>query len=196
MTSSSLFVRHHSFSKPFFFQASVISKTNSKLSLRRYCAQNTGRHTETRTTLEFLEEFGFSTSFIHTFFHPFYGGIFLENTLSTSAAVFIYTFDRFSSGIACLPAGGMVVIPHQLASTITECELKLNTSLVEIESAGIHTADNQYFLGRSIILSTPFHVAEVLLGQPQSREWKDTRHVLCSITTTHRGARAHAQWRY
>jgi phytoene dehydrogenase-like protein len=143
--------------------------------LRRYCAKRAGQSDETRTTLEFLHDFGFSDSFIHTFFQPFYAGIFLENQLNTSAAVFIYTFDRFSRGLASIPSKGMGAIPAQLAEQLTQCDLRLNTEVVKLTDNQIHTAGQASFSAGAIILATPFHITDALLGQQSDRKWKQTQ---------------------
>ncbi len=145
------------------------------LTLRRYCAKHAGDESETRTTLEFLNRFGFTPSFIETFFQPFYAGIFLENKLSTSAAVFIYTFDRFSQGLASIPSEGMAAIPKQLASKLTQCDLRLGTEVVRLSATEVHTANDETFQGRAIILATPFHITNTLLRKPSERRWKHTR---------------------
>ena len=69
-----------------------------------------------RSTREELVARGFSEAFIRLFFEPFFGGVFLERHLDTSAAVFQFTFAMFAMGRACLPRGGMEAIPKQLAA--------------------------------------------------------------------------------
>ena len=57
----------------------------------------------------------------------------------------------------------MGTIPHQLAATLTACELKLNTAVGTIKADGVHTTKNECLHGRNIILATPFHVTDALL---------------------------------
>jgi phytoene dehydrogenase-like protein len=47
---------------------------------------------------------------------PFYGGITLDRSLSTSRHVFEYTFKTLSEGRTALPADGMGAIPRQLGA--------------------------------------------------------------------------------
>jgi len=70
---------------------------------------------EDRSIREFLTDRGFSEPFIERFFAPFYGGITLDRSLSTSAAVFGYTFRMLAEGSIAIPADGMGAIPAQLA---------------------------------------------------------------------------------
>ncbi|PSP97007.1 phytoene dehydrogenase [Halobacteriales archaeon QS_5_70_17] len=63
----------------------------------------------------YLAERGFSRRFVERFAAPFYGGVTLDRSLSTSSAVFRYTFRMLSEGDIALPAEGMGAIPAQLA---------------------------------------------------------------------------------
>ncbi|MEF8855902.1 MAG: NAD(P)/FAD-dependent oxidoreductase, partial [Haloplanus sp.] len=53
--------------------------------------------------------------YVDNFVAPFYGGITLDRSLSTSKRVFEYTFKAMSEGRVALPAAGMGAIPDQLA---------------------------------------------------------------------------------
>ncbi|NUB91547.1 FAD-dependent oxidoreductase [Haloterrigena sp. SYSU A121-1] len=68
----------------------------------------------------YLRERGFSDGFVETFVAPFYGGITLDRSLSTSSRVFEYTFRTLAAGGAAVPAAGMEAIPTQLADRVRE----------------------------------------------------------------------------
>ncbi|MDZ7701771.1 MAG: NAD(P)/FAD-dependent oxidoreductase [Halobacteriales archaeon] len=68
-----------------------------------------------RSIREALARRGFSERFVDAFVAPFYGGITLDRSLSTAAAVFEYTFKALAEGQAAVPAAGMGAIPDQLA---------------------------------------------------------------------------------
>ncbi|MFC6951598.1 NAD(P)/FAD-dependent oxidoreductase [Halorubellus litoreus] len=68
-----------------------------------------------RTTREYLRDRGFSDRFVEHFAAPFYGGITLDRSLSTSCGVFEYTFAMLSRGRTVVPADGMGAITAQLA---------------------------------------------------------------------------------
>lgn len=70
---------------------------------------------EDEPTLTFLRVFGFSERAIHSFFAPFFGGIFLKRDLSTSARLFRYYFRMLIDGETAVPRSGMGDIPKQLA---------------------------------------------------------------------------------
>jgi phytoene dehydrogenase-like protein len=69
-----------------------------------------------RSIREYLRDYGFSEAFAENFAAPFYGGITLDRSLSTSKRVFEYTFRALSKGSIAVPAAGMAAIPRQLAS--------------------------------------------------------------------------------
>ena len=91
-----------------------------KLRLFRLRRELAGRDTEERFAGEetsirrYLEQRGFSAGFIERFAEPFYGGITLDRSLSTSSHVFEYTFEMLSTGDAAVPADGMGAVPAQL----------------------------------------------------------------------------------
>ena len=68
-----------------------------------------------RSIRSYLREWGFSEGYIENFVAPFYGGITLDRSLSTSKRVFEYTFKALSEGQIAVPAAGIGAIPEQLA---------------------------------------------------------------------------------
>jgi phytoene dehydrogenase-like protein len=79
------------------------------------------------STLEYLRAAGLSTRYIDSFFRPFYGGIFLNRGLTTSARVLRFTLRMLSTGRTVLPALGMGEIPRQLASRLPEDAVQLES---------------------------------------------------------------------
>jgi len=84
----------------------------------------------------FLRGEGFSEAFITNFAAPFYGGITLDRSLSTSSRVFKYTFRTLSAGSIAVPAAGMGAIPTQLAFRATNegATLELGTRVTAVEA--------------------------------------------------------------
>ena len=76
---------------------------------------------------EWLHEWGFSEKYINNFIAPFYGGITLDRSLSTSKRVFEYTFKALSDGDSAVPAEGMGAIPRQLAAAAADAGATINT---------------------------------------------------------------------
>jgi phytoene dehydrogenase-like protein len=75
---------------------------------------------------EYLREWGFSDRYRENFVAPFYGGITLDRSLSTSKRVFEYTFKAMSEGRIALPASGMAAVPGQLASRAREAGARID----------------------------------------------------------------------
>ena len=75
----------------------------------------------------FLADRGFSERFRERFVAPFYGGITLDRSLSSSQAVFEYTFKMLAEGTAAVPARGMSAIPDQLATRAHQAGARVET---------------------------------------------------------------------
>jgi len=116
-----------------------------------------------RTTRALLAARGFSAGFLTTFFEPFFGGVFLERGLDTAETIFSFTFAMFARGRACLPAGGMGAIPHQLASSIPAESLALATPARAVEAGAVHLADGRTLSGRAVVVATDAAAAGRLL---------------------------------
>lgn len=87
---------------------------------------------------EYLDDKGFSRQFVEHFFAPFYGGITLDRTLSTSAAVFEYTYKMLAEGSIAVPAAGIGAIPDQLAEAARAAgaDITLETDVEAVDAAG------------------------------------------------------------
>jgi phytoene dehydrogenase-like protein len=104
------------------------------------------------STLSYLRGQGFSDEFINNFYRSFYGGIFLDHSLSTSARVLRFTFKMLATGKTAVPARGMGEIPKQLAARVPLGSVRTNSlvgsllrekdRVVGVEAAGKeHEAD-------------------------------------------------------
>lgn len=123
------------------------------------------------STADFLRHSGFSHAFINRFARPFFGGVFLDNALETSAALFLLTLKRFLTGTAWLPSGGISALPQAIASNIpVEC-LRYNTRVASIEfgggsAAGVHLANGTFLPASRIVLAVDEPSACTLLDRP------------------------------
>jgi phytoene dehydrogenase-like protein len=133
-----------------------------------------------RSTRQELIARGFSEAFIRRFFEPFFGGVFLERSLDTSAAVFQFTFAMFALGRACLPRGGMDSIPKQLAAHLPGGTILLDTAAKRVQPGLVVLADGRELAARHVVVATEGSAAAALLpeehlGAGASRGWKATR---------------------
>ena len=92
------------------------------------------------STAHFLWMRGFSPQIIERFFRPFFGGVFLDDQLGTSAALFRYYLKKFATGRVLLPARGIGEIPRQLARALAPGKLRFGCRVERLELLG-HGAD-------------------------------------------------------
>jgi phytoene dehydrogenase-like protein len=140
-----------------------------------------------RSTREELRARGFSDAFVRRFFQPFFGGVFLERALDTSAVIFEFTFAMFSLGRACLPHGGMDAIPRQLAAGLPDGAIELNTPVSRIEPGTVVLADGRTLSAPAVVVATEGAAAAALLSaehRPRlgARGAKSTRMVAFAAT--------------
>ena len=111
----------------------------------------------------YLHEWGFSQTLIDDFIRPFYGGITLDRSLSTAAAVFEYTAKMLLEGDIAVPASGMGAIPTQLADSARAAGATIltDTSVQSVEVTGktdgvtIHAEDDSYRAAAAIVATDP-----------------------------------------
>ncbi|PHI21343.1 amine oxidase [Lewinellaceae bacterium SD302] len=128
---------------------------------------------ESKPTIDYLREIGFTEQIIERFFRPFFGGIFLEQELATPAAMFRYIFKMFGSGSAALPAGGIEAIPRQLAAQLQQSEFRFNQRVRNVNGNQVTLDDGSQLSADGIILAcAPDRLVEGLSGQTEG--WKST----------------------
>jgi len=139
---------------------------------------------EDRSIRAFLADRGFSEPFVERFFAPFYGGITLDRSLSTSAAVFGYTFRMLAEGSIAVPADGMGAIPAQLADAARDAgaEIALDTSVEAIETDG-STGENG---NATVETDGETHTADAVVVATDPQSARDLTGV-ASIPTAARG---------
>jgi phytoene dehydrogenase-like protein len=127
-----------------------------------------------KTTIDFLQDYGFSEKMIQQFFKPFFGGVFLENELSTSANFFQYIFGKFYEGDAVIPAKGMQQIAEQIAQKLYLGTVKFNTKVVKIDGNRVYLENGDRLYGEKIVLATDGLQADKLLGNTPNRQFNAT----------------------
>jgi phytoene dehydrogenase-like protein len=126
---------------------------------------------ETDTSaLEYLRSSGLSERYIESFFRPFYGGIFLNRQLSTSARVLRFTLRMLATGRTVVPALGMGEIPHQLASRLTEGAVRLNNPVDSLlrngeRVVGVRVGGEEHEAD-AVVVATDAPAAGTLTGEP------------------------------
>lgn len=121
----------------------------------------TGR--EPQKTEDYLLGLGFSETFIDRFFRPYFGGIFLEKDLRTSAPMMRFIFSMFDKGGAAIPAHGMQAIPDQLAVALPPGSLRLNTPVSSVRPGEFVLENGELVRADHIVLAVTEEAAHRLL---------------------------------
>ena len=160
----------------------ILSLTNrlKKMSLEEIFVQ------PEKSTLAIIQEYGFSEQILRNFFQPFMSGIFLENGLTTSRREFDFVFKMFSEGDTAVPAGGMEMIPQQLAQNLGEQHIHCNQKVAEISGQQVKTTDGKTYEAPVILLATdPLGiVGQYLTSEQETQKYHGTTNVYFSTDTT------------
>ena len=136
----------------------------------RHSLLSEGHHEspESVTTLEALKARGFSESIIKKFFRPFLGGIFLDQSLETSAKMFEFVFEMLARKDNTLPEGGMKAIPEQLASYLPADSIRFNAPVESIDGNKVILQNGQQLRGFAIVIATEEPQCKKLLHRPST----------------------------
>ena len=123
------------------------------------------------STAHFLWARGFSAAIIERFFRPFFGGVFLDENLGTSAGLFRYYLKKFATGRALLPAHGIGEIPRQLAGGLPAGRLRLGCRVARLARVGdrveaVVTEAGEEIPCETVLLATAAPAAARLLERP------------------------------
>jgi len=131
------------------------------------------------STLAFLQRSGFSLRYINRFVRPFYGGIFLDRSLATSAKCFKFDFKMLAEGQTVVPAAGIGAIAAQLAAPLAG-RIRLNTAVTTVEPGGgtggpaVRLADGTRLAADRVVVATAAPEAGRLTGQPMPLDARGT----------------------
>jgi len=118
------------------------------------------------TTLEALQQAGFSAKMIDRFFRPLVGGIQLDPTLSASRRMFDVIFKALGSGNAGVPSRGMGQISEQLRTQLPSDAISLSTEVMSIDSTGVTLRNGSTITAKKVVVATDGPTASRLLGLP------------------------------
>lgn len=129
---------------------------------------------ETTSTYEFLKAYGFSEKIINIFFRPFFGGVFLEEELTTASNFFKFTFKQFFEGEAAIPEQGMKQIALQLRRNLPEDAVRVKTRVEEIRNKSLKLRDGTMIFADNIVIATSPTIADNLLNRTAERKFNAT----------------------
>lgn len=124
-----------------------------------------------RSTLDELRHRRFTTAgFINRFARPFFGGLFLDRELATSARMLLFAVKMLASGATVLPSDGMGAIAAQLAARLPSGAVRLGTrveGLVEADSRaiGVTLPGGEEMQGDAVVIATDAPTAQRLTGR-------------------------------
>lgn len=127
--------------------------------------------TDEISTLQYLQDFGFSDEIINDFFKPFFSGIFLEPNLETSSRMFEFVYKMFGDGLAVLPKNGIQEISNQLKSNLKNTTFKFNSPVKEVKDKEIILQNDAVLKSNITIIATE---ASNLISNLKNQEtaWK------------------------
>ena len=123
----------------------------------------------------FIRTVGFSDRFRESFLRPFFGGVFLDESLSVPAGRFLRTLDRFATGVAELPRGGMQAIADSMAGPVHD-RIEFGRRVDRLDDLGVMLENGERIDAAGVILATDFDTTMRLLGHPTTDvpEWSST----------------------
>lgn len=135
------------------------------------------------TTQAFLEKMGFSPKIIDGFFRPFFGGVFLEDALTTSSNFFEFCFRMFFMGDVAVPARGIGAMADQLSNRLSPGQIRLNTAVKQLSGNTVQLATGETITAKAIVLAVDAAQAAVLQGLPTPTE-RAFNHTTCTYFAT------------
>ena len=130
-----------------------------------------------RSTEDELAARGFSADALEAFFRPFFGGVFLQPRLTTSARFFRFTFRMFATGRAAVPVDGMGAIPQQLADRLAAANVpvRLNCRAVMRSADGVTLDTGEHVPATTVVIATDLPAARALLPDLPDRSFGRVR---------------------
>jgi len=86
-----------------------------------------------QTTMEYLQDWGFSPNLIERFFRPFLGGVFLEDALSTPASFFRFVFQNFAKSPVAVPRFGIGALGRELVKRLPVSSIRLGAEVQSVK---------------------------------------------------------------
>lgn len=104
-----------------------------------------------RSTLTYLQDFGFSESFIEFFWRPFLAGVYLDSQLALGENFFKFLIRCFASGNVSLPENGIAQLPLQMSAQLPKESLLLQESAQSWTSNEVHLKSGKKLSAKQVI---------------------------------------------
>jgi hypothetical protein len=116
----------------------------------------------------------FSKSFQSSFLQPLFAGITLDDERKERSAFASFTFSAMSHGSMTMPKKGIEAVPKQLLARLKSTNILYNTTVESLSKDSVKLADGTELKADIVILATPQHVAQKLLGITNTPRRKET----------------------
>lgn len=116
-----------------------------------------------RSTLDELRSLGFSAKAIEHFFRPFFGGVFLDRSLQTTARMLYFTYAMFGRGGAAWPSDGIQAIPDQLAADLPPGTVHVDSPVSAVTCDAVELTTGERVAARRVVVAVDPAAASVLL---------------------------------
>lgn len=126
------------------------------------------------TSLQFLEQAGYSPKFLHAFLKPFFAGVFLDPELETSSRMLEFTYKMFSSGRVTVPAQGMQAIPEQLSRELPRGTIRFESRVEQLDGTQVQLESGEVVEGAAVVIATEAPEAYRLLGRSNCPAFQST----------------------
>jgi phytoene dehydrogenase-like protein len=126
------------------------------------------------TTIEALQNSGFSDRIIERFFRPFLAGVFFDAELEVSSRAFEFVFWAFAAGDTSLPAKGMGTIPQQMLTHLPVESVRTQTRVSSIDERIVVLAEGERISAHIVVVATDGLEAARLLKAPQQLGFRGT----------------------
>ncbi|MBC6608151.1 FAD-dependent oxidoreductase [Hymenobacter sp. BT188] len=138
-------------------------------------------------TLTFLRRYGWSEQIIDSFFRPFFGGVFLDRSLSTASNFFEFVFQQFVIGEAVVPARGIQQIPEQLAARLPAGSVRLNALVEAVGGNFVQLSSGETFAASAVVVATDGETsAQLLPPSPHTAPTLAWRRTTCTYFSADR----------
>ena len=166
--------------KPWAAAIDPYIKLSDKIRLALAAIQSTRRSERSGksvTAKEQLQSSGFSEQFIQRFARPFFGGVFLDSSLSVEWDQFEFVLRMLTLGRAGVPADGMEAIPKQIAADLPKTSICCFSKVGAIDDYGVTLTSGERIAAKAVIVATDaraWQQISALRSLPERRFWGTT----------------------
>ncbi|QIK65235.1 FAD-dependent oxidoreductase [Nocardioides sp. HDW12B] len=139
--------------------------------------------------VEAWRQAGFDQATVDRVFLPFFGGVVLDDSFTTSRRFLDLMMRMFARGRSTLPAAGMGAMPQQLADDLPAGTVRLETPVSEVHPDGVVTADGDVAAATVVVAADPWTAHRLLpaLGVPPQARGVSTVWHAAPARPGHRG---------